>query len=39
MSGRAAAGPLAGTRLERMPHHDQFWFALAAFVNEVELRG
>jgi hypothetical protein len=39
MSGRATAGPLAGTRLEQVPHDDQFWFALAAFYPDAEIRG
>ncbi|MGH2986000.1 MAG: DUF3179 domain-containing (seleno)protein [Solirubrobacterales bacterium] len=38
MSGRATAGPLAGTRLQRVPYHDQFWFALAAFFDDAEIR-
>jgi hypothetical protein len=38
MSGRAAAGPLEGTRLEQIPHDDQFWFALAAFFDDAEIR-
>ncbi len=39
MSGRAVAGPLAGTRLQQVPHDDQFWFALAAFFEDAEIRG
>jgi hypothetical protein len=39
MSGVATAGPLEGTRLERVPHDDQFWFALAAFFENAEIRG
>ena len=39
MSGVATAGPLEGTRLERVPHDDQFWFALAAFFEDAEIRG
>ena len=39
MSGRAVAGPLAGTELEQVPHDDQFWFALAAFYPRAEIRG
>ena len=39
MRGRATAGPLAGTRLEQIPHDDQFWFALAAFFEDAEIRG
>jgi hypothetical protein len=38
MSGRATAGRLAGTRLEQVPHDDQFWFALAAFFPDAEIR-
>jgi hypothetical protein len=38
MSGRATAGPLQGTRLERISHDDQFWFALAAFFEDAEIR-
>jgi hypothetical protein len=38
MSGRATAGPLAGTRLRQVAHDDQFWFALAAFFPEAEIR-
>jgi hypothetical protein len=38
MSGEATAGPLQGTRLEPVPHDDQFWFALAAFFEDVEIR-
>jgi hypothetical protein len=38
MTGRATAGPLEGTRLEQVPHDDQFWFALAAFFEDAEIR-
>ena len=38
MSGRATAGRLAGARMERVPHDDQFWFALAAFFEDPEIR-
>jgi hypothetical protein len=38
MSGRATTGPLAGTRLKQIPHDDQFWFAIAAFFDDVEIR-
>jgi len=38
MSGRATAGPLKGTRLKQIPHDDQFWFALAAFFDDAEIR-
>lgn len=30
--GTAIDGPLAGTVLKAIPHHDTFWFAWAAFV-------
>ncbi|MGH2801353.1 MAG: DUF3179 domain-containing protein, partial [Thermoleophilaceae bacterium] len=39
MRGRATAGPLAGRRLDQIPHDDQFWFALAAFFEDAEIRG
>jgi hypothetical protein len=32
--GLATAGPLTGTQLVPVPHHDTFWFAWAAFVPE-----
>jgi hypothetical protein len=32
LSGLALAGPLQGTQLTSLPHHDTFWFAWAAFV-------
>jgi hypothetical protein len=38
LRGRATSGPLAGTQLEQIPHDDQFWFALAAFYPEAEIR-
>jgi hypothetical protein len=38
MSGRATAGTLSGTGLEQVPHDDQFWFALAAFFDQPEIR-
>lgn len=38
MSGRATAGPLKRTRLRQIPHDDQFWFALAAFFDDAEIR-
>jgi hypothetical protein len=38
LSGRAVAGPLEGAHLERVPHDDQFWFALAAFFPDAEIR-
>jgi hypothetical protein len=39
MTGSATTGPLEGTRLERVSHDDQFWFALAAFFEDAEIRG
>lgn len=33
--GEAVSGPLAGTRLERIPHIDTFWFAAKAFQPEL----
>ncbi len=36
--GRAVAGPLRGTRLERVPHGDYFWFAWAAFQPATRIR-
>ena len=38
MIGRATAGRLEGTRLEQIPHDDQFWFAVAAFFEDPEIR-
>lgn len=38
MSGLATAGALKGTRLEQVRHDDQFWFALAAFFGDAEIR-
>ena len=35
--GLSTSGPLAGTQLEAVPHHDTFWFAWAAFVPDSEL--
>jgi len=35
--GEAITGPLAGTRLVSLPHHDTFWFAWAAFVADGSL--
>jgi hypothetical protein len=39
ITGRAISGPLEGSELEQVPSDDQFWFAIAAFVPEVEIRG
>lgn len=33
--GEAVSGPLAGTRLERLPHIDTFWFAAKAFQPDL----
>jgi len=35
--GEVIEGPLAGTRLVSLPHHDTFWFAWAAFVPDSTL--
>jgi len=35
--GAARVGPLAGSQLNPIPHHDTFWFAWAAFVPEGRL--
>ncbi len=35
--GEAIVGPLLGTRLLPLPHHDTFWFAWAAFVPDGSL--
>lgn len=37
VTGRAVAGPLAGTQLTRIPHFDTFWFAWAAFYPDSKL--
>jgi hypothetical protein len=37
--GRAVDGPLAGSRLEAVPHLDTFWFAIAAFRPETVIVG
>ena len=37
--GRATAGPLAGTQLERVVHSDHFWFAWAAFHPDTIVYG
>jgi Protein of unknown function (DUF3179) len=39
MTGVATEGPLQGKRLEQVPHDDQFWFALAAFFDDADIRG
>jgi hypothetical protein len=38
LRGRAIAGPLEGERLQQVPHDDQFWFALAAFYEDPDIR-
>jgi hypothetical protein len=35
--GRAVSGPLAGQRLEPVPHLDTFWFAQAAFEPDTTI--
>jgi hypothetical protein len=35
--GDAIDGPLAGSSLDPIPHHDTFWFAWAVFVPDSEL--
>lgn len=35
--GRSTSGPLAGSRLGRVPHLDTFWFAWAAFRPDAYL--
>ncbi len=37
VTGAAVEGPLAGSRLERLPHLDTFWFAWATYRPETEL--
>lgn len=38
IAGRAVGGELAGSRLRRIVADDQFWFAIAAFFTDVEIR-
>lgn len=38
MDGRAIAGPLRDERLAQLVSDDQFWFALAAFFPEAQVR-
>ena len=38
MNGRAITGPLRGERLAQLVSDDQFWFALAAFFPEAQVR-
>jgi hypothetical protein len=33
LSGSAVAGPLQGSQMIALPHHDTFWFAWAAFIS------
>jgi hypothetical protein len=37
ISGRALSGPLAGSRLEAIPHLDTFWFAWATYQPDTTL--
>jgi hypothetical protein len=37
VAGHAVAGPLAGARLEAVPHGNHFWFAWAAFAPETRV--
>ena len=37
ITGEAMAGPLAGQRLERIPHLDTFWFAWATYQPGTDL--
>jgi len=37
--GSAISGALAGEELTPVPSDDQFWFALAAFFEDVDIRG
>jgi hypothetical protein len=37
IAGRAVAGELAGERLQRVRHDQQFWFALAAFLPDARI--
>lgn len=38
MSGAATGGELEGTQLDQVAHDDQFWFAVAAFFEDPEIR-
>lgn len=38
ITGRAVGGPLAGARLDPIPHGDYLWFAWAAFRPDTEVR-
>lgn len=39
LAGRATMGPLAGRRLEAVPHSNAFWFAWVAFRPQVRIIG
>ena len=39
VSGMATSGELAGTQLTQITSDDQFWFALAAFFPDRDIRG
>lgn len=38
VGGKATSGELEGTQLTQIPSDDQFWFALAAFFEERDIR-
>jgi hypothetical protein len=38
VTGQAVGGPLAGARLDPIPHGDYLWFAWAAFRPDTEVR-
>ena len=38
VTGQARSGPMAGTRLEPVPHGDYLWFAWAAFRPDTDVR-
>jgi len=37
ITGEATAGELSGTRLERLPHLDTFWFAWSTYAPGTDL--
>ena len=39
ITGEALSGPLAGSRLERVPHLDTFWFAWSTYQPDTALVG
>ncbi len=39
ITGEAVSGPLAGSRLERVPHLDTFWFAWSTYQPDTTLVG